>query len=198
MKKGLAQTQTAYMPAKKRKDQQRMLPFLFVFLLLGAVGFFLEGMTPPTRKHGPAATSASSPEAEALVNKHLFLTSQDKYLREKKIDAENSYLAPQIGDSIWPVVVPKKDLGIDHSPDRNENSAFQDLNRYPKEYRGTNPDQVIQGQLVDEDLIRKTEWEDRKEYARQFVENARRNGYLIRLNEDLVVIGVSPLGGAAR
>ena len=191
---------------KKEDNQKKISPFLLFFLLLGAVGFFLASARMSSHSPVPPATiSAYSPETEALVNKHLHLTSQDQYLREKMMNAQNSYMAPQVGDSLWPKISPKKDLGVDHSPDRDENTAFDDLNRYPKELRYTNPDQIIQEQIVEEDIRKKTELEDRQEYARQFVENARRNGYAIKLNEDLVIVSVRsiapnavPAGGAAR
>lgn len=185
-------------PKGQEEDgQEKFLPVILFLLLLTAATFFVVSLLLPTPAEKPETISAYTPKAEALINKHLFLTSQNQHLQGKKINAENAYLAPQIGDSIWPKISPKIDLGVDHSPDRHENTAYDDLNRYRKELHYTNPDQVIQGQIADEDLEKKAEWEDRKEYARQFVENARRNGYSIKLNEDLVVVSVSPMGGAA-
>lgn len=152
MRQAQIKTQVDFKARKASLKRQVLLPILLFFLILGAVGFFIAGTRISRDSHRKTPISATSPQAEALVNKHLFLTSQDQYLRGKKTDAENAYMAPQIGDSIWPVVNPKKDLGVDHSPDRNENRAFEDLNRYPKELRYTNPDQIIQGQIVDDDL----------------------------------------------
>lgn len=173
-------------------QQKRFLPLLLVLLLLGAASSFLAlAMWPQAPKKAPASVSAHSEQAEALVNKHLFMASQQQYLRGKKAAAENSYLAPQLGDSIWPKIAKKKDLGVDHSPDTNEQNAYDDLNRYRKELHYTNPDQIIQGEIVDQDLQRQADADARRAYVEQFLENARRNGYAVRLDENFVVVGVS-------
>lgn len=197
MKTAQQRKQTQHKSESPNQNRQKILRILLGFLLLGAVGFFLASLEMISRPQKLETISAYSPQAEALVNRHLFFTSQNQHMREKKIDIENSYMAPELGDSIWPKIAPKKDLGVDHSPDRDENTAFDDLHRYRKDLHYTNPDQIIQGQIVDEELSAQNELEYRQEYARQFVENARRNGYIIKLNEDLVVIKVSPVGGAS-
>jgi hypothetical protein len=82
---------------------------------------------------------------------------------------------------------------VDHSADANEATAFEDLNRYPKQLEAQNPDNVIQAQLSDEDRRQAYEQAYRAQYAKQFIENARRNGYEVRLNDQNVVISVKPL-----
>ncbi len=197
MKKAQLRKPIKYKERNPDQNRQKILRILLCLLLLSAAGFFMASLDLILRPQKAEPVSAYSPQAEVLVNKHLFFTSQSQHLREKKMDIENSYLAPELGDSIWPKIAAKKDQGVDHSPDRNENTAFDDLNRYHKDLHYTNPDQIIQGQIVDEELSAKDQLEYRQEYARQFVENARRNGYIIKLNEDLVVIKVSPMGGAS-
>ncbi len=179
----------------QEKPQKKHLSVLAVLLLLGAAGCFLSFAMWPHPKKSPASISAYSPQAEALVNKHLFLTSQDQYLRGKKTAAENSYLAPQLGDSIWPKIIQKKEVGVDHSADTNERTAYDDLNRYRKDLQYTNPDQIIQGEMVDQDLQARADGEARMAYVQQFLDNARRNGYIVRLDENFVVVGVERAKG---
>lgn len=126
-----------------------------------------------------------------MVNKHLFMTSQETYLRGKKVAAENAYMAPQLGDSIWPKVPKKKEYGVDHSPDSNESNAFDDLNRYKKDLHYTNPDQIIQGEMVDQDLRTQAEVDAAVAYVKEFLENARRNGYIVKLDDRLRVVSVT-------
>ena len=175
----------------REKEKKNHLSILAVLLLLAAAGFFLSFAMAPHPKKSPASVSAYSPQAEALVNKHLFLTSQYQYLRGKKTAAQNSYMAPQLGDSIWPKISAKKEMGIDHSPDSNERNAYDDLNRYRKDLHYTNPDQVIQGEMVDEDLQDKANGEARLAYVQQFLDNARRNGFIVKLDENFVVVNVT-------
>lgn len=140
--------------------------------------------------------SASSLQADELVNKHLWMTGKAQELAQERMKAQNDYTNPKVGDSIWPngqKPEVSKQIGVDHSADSNETTAYQDLNRYPKQLNMQNPDNVIQAQLSDEDRRREYEQAYKAEYARQFVENARVNGYDVRLNDEYVVISVRPI-----
>lgn len=168
-------------------------------LLLASAGFLALSMeeTQPVAK--PDKTSATSGKASALINKHLWQANHLKEQAEKRVEAQNSYMAPRLGDSIWPTSQDRsKGYSVDHSPDRNENRVYQDLNRDRKEYRSTDPDHIIQSQIHDDERMREYEMSYRQEYARQFVQNARRNGYDVRLNSDLVVISVKRIPGFQR
>jgi hypothetical protein len=129
-----------------------------------------------------------------LVNKHLFMTDQAMELSKEKVAIQNQFANLKIGQSIVPgKKFEPQQLGVDHSPDSNETTAFDDLNRYPKTITATNPDNIIQGQLRDQDETKRYEVAYREEYVRQFVENARRAGYDVQLNDDLVVVSVRPI-----
>jgi hypothetical protein len=138
-----------------------------------------------------ALPSAYSPEVEDLVNKHLYMTSQKEDWAEKKMKAENTFMAPEVGHAILPSG--KKSASLDHSADSYEGNAFNDLNRYPKELNYASPDEVIQGSLQDQQRQKTYDQIYRKEFARQFIENARQHGYNVKLNDDMVVISVTPI-----
>ncbi len=184
------------------KKQDSSILFLILLVAAGVFGA-LYLLWPESQTGGRVdgkRVSATTPQAQALVNKHLWIVSQQQEFAEKKRELENVFQSPQIGDSIWPVVENRRNFdGIDHSPDRNEQQAFKDLNRYPKEFQMNNPDQVIQGQLADEQKLEAYKREYQAEYARQFIENARRNGYQVELDDNYVVIRVTPIpGGVSR
>jgi hypothetical protein len=180
---------------KNKKDSS-----LLLLLLLGIgvlVAFIL--IPAPKKVKNPTLSgqiSASSLQAEQLVNKHLWMTSRTQELSQEQMRLQNQFTNPHVGDSIWPkgqIQGPDKTLGVDHSADANEATAFEDLNRYPKQLEAQNPDNVIQAQLSDEDRRQAYEQAYRAQYAKQFIENARRNGYEVRLNDQNVVISVKPL-----
>jgi hypothetical protein len=181
-----------------QEKQNRQKSFLVLFLLVAAGICGLLALPNPTTKADLSSTgnqlpSAYSPEVEKLVNQHMFFTSQKQDWAEKKMQAENSYSAPAVGSSILQNRSRQKILGVDHTPDRNEDNAFMDLNRYPKEINLTNPEGVIQGQLQDQERQQNYERAYRQEFARQFIENARQHGYRVQLNDDLVVVSVTPI-----
>ena len=175
--------------------QKKRRKLLLVIFLFGAGLFLALALSlPESHSSKNRKISAQSPEAEKLVNKHLWRTANFQELNQEKVRAQNSYLAPQICDSIWPKTnQAAANHGVDHSPDRNESNAFEDLNRYRKEFQATHPDSIIQGEIADQQKMAEAQEIFRAEYARQFVENARANGYAVELNSDFVVIRVTPI-----
>ncbi len=172
------------------------------WLLVGALGFVFAFLLWPTpkKKHpltkGEISSSSLHPvdTTSELVNKHLWITNQAQELAEQRVAVQNTLNSPKVGDSIWPKGIDKsKQYGVDHSPDSNETTAFEDLNRYKKELNTEKPDNVIQAQLRDQDRQREYEKAYREAYAKQFIENARRAGYDVRLNDDMVVVSVRPI-----
>lgn len=168
---------------------------MVLFLLGAGIFLFLGILWPEAKVQDRRQTlSANSPQAEKLVNKHLWMTNHQAEIAQQKVKAQNAYMAPHIGDSIWPQKAePQNNLGVDHSPDRYETNAYDDLNRYRKDLRTTNPDSIIQGQIADQQRQQQYAEAYRIEYAKQFVENARRNGYHVQLSKDFVVLSVTPL-----
>lgn len=178
---------------RSEKDKSKSI-LLLALLLAGAAFFYFIGIQNSGPKSKPRDSSshisAYSAQANDMVNKHLALTSKSLELQEKKRKFENQFSMPQLGDSIIDDPSRDKDMGVDHSADANEDNAYQDLNRYPREIRATDPDRIIRNQIAEQDLAVGYENAYREEYARQFIENARKNGYEVKLNSDYVVISV--------
>jgi hypothetical protein len=173
---------------------QKKDSLLLVLLIGGAVAFFgLYLLSPDTRKQEKSSPSGpiSSPRAQDLLNRHLWMTAQNQELAQRKRALENSYQSPLLGQSIWPrAAAPARPSGVDHSSDRHENQAYHDLNRHPQVYQGTSPDHVIQQKLADDQRTQEYALQYQKEYARQFIENARLHGYEVELDSNFVVIQV--------
>ena len=176
---------------KKSSDSKSFL--LLLLLMLGAGTFYFLGSSHKIIK-AKKVISAYSPEADALVNQHLVVTSRSLELQAKRRHVENQFSAPQLGESVLvDRLKDKKDYGVDHSSDTNESNAYDDLNRYRQDVRLTDPDTIITNQLHDEDRAMAYDESYREEYARQFIENARRNGYEVRLDENYVVTSVKKI-----
>lgn len=187
-------------PSQKRKSQSGTFLAFLLLLAAGACVLLALPSKPAPAKSDLASTgetlpSAYSPEVENLVNKHLFLTSQEQDWAQKKMKAENAFSTPAVGSSILKEATKakQKSFGVDQSSDQNEDNAFNDLNRYPKQLNYTNPEMVIQGQLQDQQRQKIYDETYRQKYAQQFIENARQHGYRVKLNDDLVVISVTPI-----
>ena len=188
------------LPSQTKEINENHVPKLMalLFVLGSLVAVFLAFQSSHTTENQTLDQSSLSPDAakiERLVNKHLFWTNQKIELEQKQRQLENQFNSPRVGEALWPRPTDKfaSPLGVDHSPDRNEDRAYQDLNRYPHELTFNSPDSEIQGQITDEQAADSYQEEYKKEYARQFVENARQHGYQVKLSDEYVVVSVMPL-----
>ncbi len=142
----------------------------------------------------PVKVSANSRAAQDLVNQHLWVESKMQDLEIEKASLANQRLAPQVSQFASGSSKAKYNVtGVDHSLDRFENNAFQDLNRYPKFYNLGNPDSIIQKQLFDAQAQSEIDATSRQAYANQFIENARSHGYEVKLDANYVVTSVKPI-----
>lgn len=59
--------------------------------------------------------------------------------------------------------------------------------------KNTNQMDVIYRRIYDEEVAKRLSEQEKKDYAAEFIENARRSGYHIQLSMDLEVISVEPI-----
>jgi hypothetical protein len=129
---------------------------------------------------------------QRISNKHLFMTAKELEITARKRNAENYLQAPYVGQKVIDMTyAPVK--GVDHSADRNEETAYRDLRRHEPEFNLSSPQHIVQNELRERQDQAAYVESYRTEYARQFVENARRAGYDVRLSADLVVLSVRKL-----
>ncbi len=129
-------------------------------------------------------------EIDLKVNRNLFMTNKSKELEQEKRKVELDSL-PKVGEQIFPINKLENKESIDFSNDRNEETAVDDLDRYPKNYQlYDSPHFNTQQELTTRDQIMNEKEKYKHEYARQFIENARQSGYEVKLSEDFVVLSV--------
>lgn len=180
------------MPAPQKKKPKFDSTYLVPALVLGGAALLLfVGLM--DRNKG-STISARSAEAQSAVNKHLSRTAEQLELQKRQMQIENSklaltylqskpdkgYVAPKEGAELMSgnsAEAVARDLGVDEN----------------KQARPTDPMSMIQHQIFEEQNKQNMNEAFKKEYARQFIENARRGGYEIKLSEDYRVISVKPL-----
>jgi hypothetical protein len=137
--------------------------------------------------------SAYSIETSQLVNKYLQQTASVVSLEQARIERDNERLAPQVGQTVKPgAPMARFTYTVDHSPDRDETNAIQDIRKKGSKntYR---PNQVVMRELTEEEQIRFYKALYKEKYIQQFVENARRGGYEVKLDENDVVVDVTKI-----
>lgn len=170
---------------------------LFIVLIVASVMLLMMALQDQGPVHGRSESASIDPKSkivESKVNQHLAATSRTMEIQEERLRVENS-AAPQVGDRLWPEGKPSEsEGGLDFSQDRHERSVYEDLDRHPQRYpRMGSPQTVIQNEQVEKEANFEYQQKQREEYVQQFLDNARRNGYLVKLSEDLVVISVQKI-----
>lgn len=177
--------------AKQKKQDKSYLLALALLLLSGFFVFLF--LLPEGKKtqDGFQSGAAQSKEFEEKVNKHLFHTSQSIEISREKMQIEVNKVENQgLGQG-----APKEEFHkLDFSTDPRAEALLRELGRDVKESNGpSNADEQVQADLFEAQQSQEYSEAYKREYARQFVENARKAGYIIKLNDDYKVISVKPL-----
>ncbi|MGZ3747916.1 MAG: hypothetical protein ACXWRE_11170 [Pseudobdellovibrionaceae bacterium] len=181
--------------ADQKKEDKSYLVALALLLLSG---FFLLLFIfhESGKENGHATDSSTGPvdakKFEDKVNNHLFKTSQSIENSRQKMQIENDQLLNR-GISTKPS--PQETLHkLDFSMDPRAEALLKELGREAKEATGpASADEEVQTDLFESQNNQELSEAYKKEYARQFIENARKAGYIIKLNDDYKVISVRPI-----
>lgn len=183
-------------PDKKDRKGFAIL-LLFGALCLGGYAY-LDGQAPPPKMRQSASIDVQDPvnrqKLETMVNRHVQMTNRQMEIEKEKIKMEATFSIPKVGQ----FVVQKDNVkSFNMNTDSNEGNAARDLRDNRTLTMSAND--VIQNELLHGGQPAQPVYDEeyRREYARQFIENARRNGYEVTLSPDLKVIGVRQISGEA-
>lgn len=164
------------------------LIFISLAVLIGAMAFLYEGKAPmPEAPNTAALKEKKRVELEKAVNRHIQDTNRKIEIDKEKIKQQAAFTIPQVGQMLMNSEGRPIDP-IDMRGDRNELNAARDLRRNLLD--SNSADNVIHSEMADKEARRRQNEEYMREYARQFVENARRNGYEVELSPDYKVLNV--------
>lgn len=125
-------------------------------------------------------------DLEKAVNKHIQITNRKIEIDKEKIQQEAVFTIPRVGQIL---ISPGPGMDpIDMRGDRNEMNPARDLRRGT--VNSTSAGDLIHQEMAENEDRKRQNEQYMKEYARQFVENARRNGYEVELSTDYKVINV--------
>ena len=173
---------------QEKKDRSNLIPLVLLLLSGVCLFLFLSPDPKPTAKLSPA----KSKEFEAKVNRHLFKTSQEIEMSRQKMKVETFDMADK-GVRALPVR-PEEPTGVDLSVDPRTEALMHDLGRNVRENSDPrNSNELIQTELFQQEQLQNYSEEYKREYARQFIENAKKAGYRIIVNDQFKVISVTPI-----
>lgn len=173
------------------KDRSYILALL-LFVGAGLLAFFyLTGDSKPKS----SLSASTKKKIEDSVNRHLMNTNESISLQQKKMALENAKLLYETQQKRKPRQdAYENDQSFDLSYENRAAEVAQDLDRNHSYRDSANPHDVVQAEMYDRIQNQREEEAYRVEYARQFVENARRGGYEVQLTDDLTrVKSVKPI-----
>jgi hypothetical protein len=133
-------------------------------------------------------------QIEASVNRNIQLTNRKIETDKEQIRVEAGFVVPRVGM----VVDRSKDeqAHLDLSSDRNEMNVVRDLDR-SNERGPPSASDIVQAEVVNSQQMGAERERLQKEFAQRYIEEARRNGFDVKLGPDLRVIDVKPMGPPA-
>lgn len=174
---------------KENKKNKNIL--LGLILLLLAVGLFFMAENDVKKS---VDVGLQSKETQELVNRHLRETSQDMILKQQKSQLESQ-------KEILNAEKNGPQQKYNYNPHKLEISQYEEnpdfnkaVGRDSKVYSyAQDPNQVVQGKLFQDQAEEKYSEQYKKEYARQFIENARNAGWDIKVDASYRVISAKKL-----
>lgn len=173
------------------KSLQKYLPLVLVG---GAVVLLIIGLTGGGASHSKKAGDAHNEKAQNYVNQHLRRTAERIELQQRQMSMRNWQLANDYKTTVPEKAYTPPKEGSELREQANAKDVAKDLGRDDAPQALPNdPMNLVQQQLFQAQATKTYDEAYRKEYARQFIENARRGGYEIQLSDDYRVISVKPI-----
>lgn len=169
---------------------------LALLLFVGAAGliFAYLGSGKPTAKSSAKSSVARSEKFESAVNKHLMYTNDKVELQKRRVEIENARVLHGDSRQNRPQTAFANDGKLDLNSEDHASEIAKELGRVGKKEEYTSPDDIVQREVFRIEQAKEYNEAYKEEYARQFVENARRGGYKVILSEDMSrVLSVTPI-----
>lgn len=163
-------------------------------LLVAAVALVLVVVFQSEDKKEVKASSPASvsvPSAKALnevINRHM----QDFELK-KDIKRMHAELEWEDNQAKMPSAIPEegeKPQVMDASVYDHASKVYADLNPDEKGIRTVLPSERIQSKLANRQWLKEYDQETRRQYIYAFIDNMRKDGFNVKLNNNLEVVGV--------
>jgi hypothetical protein len=189
-----------------KRNQFRLLALALLFFAGTIAWLAIDGSDEATRTSefpslGTPTGPGRSSRHEQLVNKHLQQMQREQALKEMRMQVQNHFMAPKIGETLpmHTVPDPSEAASLDTRQEDDWTRINRDLDPVGSDRRlRETPDQVVQDQIMAKQQAARQLRAERLAFIRNYIENARRQGYEVRVNANLVVESVRPIPGYKR
>ena len=177
---------------QKKSNNRQSDAVVALFLLVGAI-IAIYHIAPKEIKESISfnieqkeSISLSSEKVQEVLNKHLQETSTRIDTQQFSQKWQNNKYIPKVGDRLR--MAPQRDNfathGVDMAADKNSASLQQDASRGSLEIASSSPHSEVMGEIANQQRMEIYKEQADEEYKKEFIENARQNGYHIELTDD--------------
>lgn len=180
--------------SESKDNSNKLIATVFLGLAGLALFFGLEEDSSVSVNPARIPQSQLKPEYTEKARKHLMMTADEVRFQEIRNRQEVLDSAPALSKTAEQRAFNPHE-GLDLSSEDSAKKLAQELGRSNDQnaYAPETPDQLIQNQIFNQDQLDQYSQAYKAEYARQFVENARRGGYEVELTEDFRVLSVKKI-----
>lgn len=163
------------------KFLNKIFNYVIAVIIIGYAAFFFynRAQNNLTNKSEGKIEEASK-NVDDVVNKYLAQTTE--IMEKEKFEKDKALYRAMT----QPIKINPSQIGP-----RPEDIPIEQ--QIAKDIPPVTPSEVINAQIFDQEAKAKQDEADRKEYRRQFIENARQGGYEIELSEDNKVLKSTPI-----
>lgn len=187
---------------KSQKFSFKILGFSLVLFACVLVFFEIDGFFNKTTKEKDSSSEVLKESSESildpdqLVDQHLKETQINVYNRKEQIQFQKNIDENRDFEAYHPGLhLNKKPIPLELNGPGVQEKITKDLNKEgsPFKLKPTTPDEYLKMELFQASEKEKLDEAYKEAFARHFIENARRDGWEIKLNTDYKVISVKPL-----
>lgn len=163
------------------KNLNKIFNFAIAAIILGYAILFFYNRSQHNLKNKPDdKNNEASKNVDEVVNKYLAQTTEQ--MEKEKFEKDKALYRVMK----QPIKINVSDVGPKPEDIPREQQIAKDV-------QPVTASEIINAAVFDQEAKAKQEEADKKEYRRQFIENARQGGYEIELSEDNKVIRSTPI-----
>lgn len=184
---------------QKKKQSSVAILFLIAAVVLTVAYFSGEDKTNRSAVTNPRVPSSAvvglpSSSVNPNVNKHLEQTANKLWMDQQKIEIENKMYAPELTARPQQRAIDNKTTGFDLGVDQTSLQTARDLGRVQDNTgEPLSPRDIVRQEQYEQLQLSEYKESYRREYIRQFIENARKKGYELQVDNQGKVTSVKKI-----
>ncbi|MCH2534191.1 MAG: hypothetical protein MK008_07105 [Bdellovibrionales bacterium] len=184
------------MKKSEQKDSKFLIILMLCFVFAGL--YMLFGVK--NTNMGQVSQSSVQPKKQEgsvnweRLNEKMRMLEGQKKIQQMQQEARNAQLSRELEFSdIRDRAKPAHEYHLDMLPENSSNDVYSDLDHHQYIPDSQKPRDIINAQKELDQILNNLDKQRKKEFVKQFIENARNGGWQVKVSDELKVIEVRPI-----